>query len=112
MITQNVYILCNLCLYLPIRAHLFLSLAVLATSVHTVEYLLPTLTSYDAHSSFSLCAFGPQGADPPPFLNKYTDKNEKKNFLIYWEIQSGPVAKSYIRNGFLIYEEMQKFPHI
>jgi hypothetical protein len=37
----------------------------------------------------------------------FTDKNEKKIFLIYREIQSG-VAKSYIRNGFLIYEEMQK----
>jgi hypothetical protein len=38
---------------------------------------------------------------------KYTDKKEKKIFLIYREIQSGVVAKSYIRNGFLIYEEMQ-----
>jgi hypothetical protein len=37
----------------------------------------------------------------------YTDK--KKIFLIYREIQSGAVAKSYIRNGFLIYEEMQKY---
>ncbi len=34
----------------------------------------------------------------------YTDKKEKKIFLIYWEIQSGAVAKSYIRKGFLIYE--------
>jgi hypothetical protein len=33
----------------------------------------------------------------------FTDKNEKKIFLIYREIQSGAVAKS-----FLIYEEMQK----
>jgi hypothetical protein len=38
-----------------------------------------------------------------------TDKKEKKIFLIYREIQSGAVAKSYIRNGFQIYEEMQKY---
>jgi hypothetical protein len=34
---------------------------------------------------------------------KYTDKNENKIFLIYSEIQSGAVAKSYMRKGFLIY---------
>ncbi len=39
----------------------------------------------------------------------YTDKKEKNIFLRYSEIQSGAVAKSYIRNGFLIYEEMQKY---
>ncbi len=36
---------------------------------------------------------------------KYTDKI----FLIYKEIQSGAVAKSYMRKGFLIYEEMRKY---
>jgi hypothetical protein len=30
-------------------------------------------------------------------------------FLIYEEIQSGAVAKSYMRKGFLIYEEMRKY---
>jgi hypothetical protein len=38
-----------------------------------------------------------------------TDKKEKKIFLIYKEIQSGAVAKSYMRKGFLIYEEMCKY---
>jgi hypothetical protein len=33
----------------------------------------------------------------------------KSNFLIYKEIQSGAVAKSYMRKGFLIYEEMRKY---
>ncbi len=33
----------------------------------------------------------------------------KKNFLIYKEIQSGAVAKSYMRKGFLIYEKMRKY---
>ncbi len=41
----------------------------------------------------------------------YTDKKENQIFLIYREIQSGAVAKSYIRKGILIYEEMRKdFP--
>ncbi len=39
----------------------------------------------------------------------YNDKKEKKIFLIYKEIQSGSVAKSYMRKGFLIYEEMRKY---
>jgi hypothetical protein len=32
-----------------------------------------------------------------------------QNVLIYKEIQSGAVAKSYMRKGFLIYEEMRKY---
>ncbi len=35
--------------------------------------------------------------------HKYTDKKEKKMFLIYKETQMGAVAKSYMRKGFLIY---------
>ncbi len=37
-----------------------------------------------------------------------TDKKENPIFLICKEIQNGAVAKSYIRKGFLIYEEMRK----
>jgi hypothetical protein len=41
----------------------------------------------------------------------HTDKKEKKIFLIYREIQSGAVAKSYMGKGFVIYEELRKnFP--
>ncbi len=36
----------------------------------------------------------------------YTDKKENQIFLIYKESQNGAVAKSYITNGFLIYEEI------
>jgi hypothetical protein len=36
-------------------------------------------------------------------------KNKIKIFLIYKEIQSGAVAKSTMRKGFLIYEEMRKY---
>ncbi len=40
----------------------------------------------------------------------YTDKKENRIFLTYKEIQSGPVAKSYMRKGgFLRYEEMRKY---
>ncbi len=38
-----------------------------------------------------------------------TDKKENQIFLIYKEIQSGAVAKSYMWKGFLIYEEMRKY---
>ncbi len=36
-------------------------------------------------------------------------KNQNKIFLIFKEIQSGAVAKSYMKKGFLIYEEMRKY---
>jgi hypothetical protein len=36
-------------------------------------------------------------------------KKENKIFLIYKDIQTGAVAKSYMMNGFLIYEEMRKY---
>ncbi len=38
-----------------------------------------------------------------------TDKKENQIFLKYQEIQIGAVAKSYMRKGFLIYEEMRKY---
>jgi hypothetical protein len=41
----------------------------------------------------------------------YTDKKENTIFLIYREIQMGSGAKSYVRKGFLIYEEMHKYFH-
>ncbi len=42
-------------------------------------------------------------------VHTYTDKKENQIFLIYKEIQSGAVAKSYIRKGLPIYEEMRKY---
>ena len=38
-----------------------------------------------------------------------TDEKEYQIFLLYKEIQIGSVAKSYMRKGFLIYEEMHKY---
>ncbi len=45
----------------------------------------------------------------PRQIDHYTDKKEKKIVLIYKEIQMGPVAKAYMRTGFLMYEEMRKY---
>jgi hypothetical protein len=39
----------------------------------------------------------------------YTDKKENQIFLKYKEIQNGEVAKSYMRKGFLIHEELRKY---
>jgi hypothetical protein len=44
-----------------------------------------------------------------PGYSLRTDKKENQIFLINKEIQSGAVAKSYIRKDFLIYEEMRKY---
>jgi hypothetical protein len=41
----------------------------------------------------------------------HTDKKENQIFLIYKEIQSGAVAKSYMRKGFLI-QYMRKCENI
>jgi hypothetical protein len=38
-------------------------------------------------------------------VGPYTDRKENEIFLIYKEIQMGSGAKSYMRKGFLIYEE-------
>ena len=46
----------------------------------------------------------------PLFANVWTlIKKKRKFFLIYKEIQNGAVAKSYMKKGFLIYEEMSKY---
>ncbi len=45
------------------------------------------------------------------FVSCDTDEKEHKIFLIYKEIQMGSGAKSYMRKGFLIYEEMHKYFH-
>jgi hypothetical protein len=39
-------------------------------------------------------------------LSSHTDK---KKFLMYKEIHTGAVAKSYVRKSFLIYEKMRKY---
>jgi hypothetical protein len=40
---------------------------------------------------------------------QYTDTKENKNVLLCKEIQMGSDGKSYVRKGFLIYEEMPKY---
>ncbi len=58
-----------------------------------------TKTSLNLHEGFPCSRIS--WSDPDPF----TDTKENKIFLIYKEIQMGAVAKSYMRKGFLIYEE-------
>ncbi len=43
------------------------------------------------------------------FRTYCTEKKEKKSLLIYKEIQMRSGAKSYMRKGFLIYEEMRQY---
>ncbi len=43
---------------------------------------------------------------------QYTDKKEKTIFLIYKKILNGAVAKSYMRKGFLTFEQMRKYVFI
>jgi hypothetical protein len=62
--------------------------------------------SSGAQVSADLCTFS--GTFPPT----YTDKNKINFPHIYKEIQSVAVAKSHMRKGFLIYEEMRKYFHI
>ncbi len=47
----------------------------------------------------------PQEGHPGQLAYIYALIKKKKNFLICKEIQMGAVANSYIRKGFLIYEE-------
>jgi hypothetical protein len=49
------------------------------------------------------------GLKPESIRERYSDKKENQIFLIYKEIQSGAVAKSYMRKGFLKNEEMRKY---
>jgi len=42
-------------------------------------------------------------------LATYTDKKENSFFLKYKEIQTGAVAKSYMRKNFLIDEETRNY---
>jgi hypothetical protein len=42
-------------------------------------------------------------------MNSSTDKKEIKIFLINKAIQSGAVAKSYMREGLLLYEKMRQY---
>jgi hypothetical protein len=51
---------------------------------------------------FGILFIREQVADMNSFLLLFTDKKEKKIFLIYKDVQMGAVAKSYMRKVFLI----------
>jgi hypothetical protein len=58
------------------------------------------------------CTFSGHSAQHWNLGLSLTDKKENQTFFIYKEIQSGAVATSYIRKGFLLYEEMRKYSTI
>ncbi len=68
-------------------------------SMEILELLYPVIIFFVAVSS-GACAY---------VLQKHTDKKEYQIFLIIMKFRSGAVAKSYMRKGFLIYEEMRKY---
>ncbi len=79
----------------------------------TTSQLLCSMRKISAYKQFSLPAantvFMTKSSEPCCALIK----KENKIFLIYKEIQMGSGEKSYMRKGFLIYEEIRKyFPHI
>ncbi len=62
-----------------------------------------------AHSVVSQLGCSCLPAQKREFGDATLIKKENQIFLMYKEIQSGAVAKSYMRKGFLIYEEMRKY---
>jgi hypothetical protein len=64
---------------------------------------------YRVHSDLS---GAPRGMNSCTYSSN-SDIKENQIFLIYKEIQNGAVGKSYMRKGFLLYEEMRKkFSHL
>ncbi len=57
------------------------------------------------------CSKNLEAKENPHLAGEYSDKKEKKIFLIYKEFQMGSGAKSYMRKGFLILRNCEKnFP--
>ena len=93
------------------RARLFL-LPVPFLPLMDTSFPLPHLLHTLLFSSFlpqkpSLITFLLGASFVYPWITLIIKKN--KIFLVYEEIQMGAVAKSYMRKGFLIYEEMRKY---
>ncbi len=83
-----------------------------AHTKHTARERVGTYNSFSVNSEKT--SYHKQGnrakkLRPQIISARYTYKKEKRNFLIYNEIQSEALAKSYMRKGFLIYEEMRKY---
>jgi hypothetical protein len=74
---------------------------------HTVTCLTPlSYIGWEKNNNCRIPCFFAVGRTR--FISYYTNKKEKKIFLMYKEVQKGAVAKSYMRKGFLIYEEISK----
>jgi hypothetical protein len=81
--------------------------------------LTPRCRSFQQHLSYLITKYPRCPLDsfqlqlpcviPSQICHFHTDKKENKIFPIYKENQMGSGAKSFMRKGFLIYEEMRKF---
>jgi hypothetical protein len=69
-----------------------------------VVYLVITYKNFNPLLDYFNCDTARTGIGPILGPAPCTDKKERKNFLIYNEIQTGSVAKSYMTNGLLIYD--------
>ncbi len=61
-----------------------------------MQLIMEASISKDGHASLAV-------------VGVHTDKKENQICPIYKEIQSGAVAKSNMRKGFVLYEEMRKY---
>jgi hypothetical protein len=69
--------------------------------VQLTSYFIPTDASMSFVSS-KACFIPVTFTKDRGWRARYTDKKKKK-FFIYKEIQKGPIAKSYLTKGLLIY---------
>ncbi len=90
--------------------------------VYIVQFLLPALQGkitltpvkgrgkvWVLHQSACRASLEKEKMDTERGIYCTLTKKENQIFLIYKEIQSGAVAKSYMRKGFLIYEKMREY---
>jgi hypothetical protein len=68
--------------------------------IFVIEKRLPALKDMGSRQEILTLSFFSNLGDSK--IHLYTDKKENQIFLIYREIQSGAVAKSYMRKGFPI----------
>jgi hypothetical protein len=85
------------------RSHLFYVHIPCVSSVLSLSPFYPLQLEAMTEWKQNVIQIGPKQTFP------CTDKKEKEIFLIYREIQKGSGAKSYMRKGSLIYEEVRKY---
>ncbi len=77
----------------------------------TIQYIQKHDSFYDDRVLYCSVHFNEGWLMQFYITRNISDEKENNIFLIYKEIQVGSGAKSYMRKGFLIYEEMHKYVH-